>query len=62
MQCSDRPRDYAAILARGARAKSEIQLGCRKRLHKGVKFSYPDGYNALDKKRIWHMHFKRDGL
>jgi sugar phosphate isomerase/epimerase len=20
--------------------------------------SYPDGYNALDKKRIWHMHLK----
>jgi len=22
------------------------------------EISYPDGYNALDKKRIWHMHLK----
>lgn len=23
-----------------------------------AEVSYPDGYNALDKKRIWHMHLK----
>jgi sugar phosphate isomerase/epimerase len=24
----------------------------------GGEISFPDGYNALDKKRIWHMHLK----